>query len=215
MLVKPIIYDGGLQRQVFPGDTVAGGESILATQSATTLTITAAMLLNAAILRNPAVGATDTIDTAANLVAGLMSGLGLTGISNGTTFRTRIIVTTAQTDTVQATANTGVTVNRGAIAASSMKEFLVTVVNGTPAQSFLCTTVSGSAVVGGLTAAQCALLSVGMVVTNAVANLQATTIIAVNGAAGTVTMSGNANATNTTPVTVSFSPVVVVDGLAT
>lgn len=209
---KSVIYDNGMQRQVNPGDIVAASESILATQSATTITVTAAMLLAGIMLRNPAAGATDTIDSAANLIAGLSPQAGV-GLPNGLTFRFRWIVTTAQATTVQATANTGVTVNRGAIAASSWKEFLVTIINGTPVQTLAGTTVNTSAVVSGLSQAHLSTLSVGMIVTNAVAGLQGTTVIAINLAAGTVTMSGNANATNATPVAITFSPVVQVDGL--
>ena len=213
MILRPVGYDGAFQRAVALGDILGGGETIPATISTAAITITGAQLMQGFILRNPGGAATDTLDSAANIVAAISAGLGGVGISNGLTWRVRWIVTTANATTVQATANTGVTVNRGSISASSAKEFLFTIVNGTPAQTFQCTTTNGSAVVGGLTASQCALLSVGMVVTNAVANLQGTTIIAVNPNAGTVTMSGNANATNTTPVTVSFSPVVQLEGL--
>lgn len=214
MLVKPTVYDGSLQRQVFPGDIVAGGELIPATDSGTTKSITAAVLAYGYILRNPGAAGTDTIDTAANLIAGLQAGLGTSGIPNGTTFKVRWIVTTANAVTVQATANTGVTVNRGTVAASTAKDFLVTINNGTPAQTFQMNTTNASAVVTGLSAAQAALLTPGMIVTNAVNGLQGTTILAVNASAGSVTLSGNANATSTTPVAVSFSPVVTLDGLA-
>jgi hypothetical protein len=213
MLLKSVVTDGGLQRQIAPGDTLCGGESIPATIVTTAITITGAQLAQGLILRNPAAGATDTLDSAANIIAALTAGLGLNGIQPGTTWRVNWIVTTAQTCTVQATANTGVTVTRGSIAASSAKEFLFTIVNGTPAQSVFATTVSGSAVVSGLSTATLSLLSVGMIVTNAVANLQGQTIIAINQAAGTVTFSGNANATNTVPVQISLSPVVLLEGI--
>lgn len=212
-ILRPVVYDGFAQRALAQGDVVGGGESIPATVVTTAITVTGAQLAAGNILRNPAAGATDTLDSAANIIAAISAGLGTTGLPNGLTWRVRWIVTTAQTTTVQATANTGVTVTRGSIAASSAKEFLFTIVNGTPAQTFQATTVNGSAVVSGLTSAQCALLSIGMIVTNAVANLQGQTIIAINGTSGTVTLSGNANATNSTPVTVAFSPVVLLEGL--
>jgi hypothetical protein len=91
---------------------------------------------------------------------------------------------------------------------------LVTIVNGTPAQTVQANTTNASNVVTGLTSAQAALLSVGQVVTNAVNGLQGTTITAVNITLGTVTLSGNANATSSTPVAISFSPVVQLDGLS-
>lgn len=210
---KQVIFDGGLQRQVMLGDVAAAAEQIPATISTTAITVTGVQLAQGFILRNPAAGATDTLDSAANIISSLVQGLGMTGISNGTSWRVRWIVTTAQTTTVQATANTGVTVNRGSISASSAKEFLFRVVNGTPATSPMVTTTNASATVGGLTAAQCAAISVGQIVTSATAGLQGQTVIAVNGAAGTVTLSANANATNTTPVAITFSPVVTLDGL--
>ena len=214
-LVKPTVFDGFTQRQVGVGDTFALSEVIPATDStATNLTITGQMLLGGIILRNPGGVSNENIDTAANIIAALTRGLGISAVEPGLSWRVRWLLTTAFALTVQATANTGVTVTRGTVAASTTKDFLVTVVNGTPAQTFQGTTTNGSAVVGGLTQAQLALLSVGMIVTNAVANLQGTTIIAINLAAGTVTMSGNANATNTTPVTIAFSPVVKVEGLS-
>lgn len=215
MLLKPVVYDGSLQRQLSPGDIVAGGEQIVASSTSTAITVTAALMAQGIFLRNPSGAATDTIDTAANIIAGLASGLGSNGIQNGTTFRLRWINTNGTNAvTVAATANTGVTVNRGTVALSTAKEFLVTVNNGTPAQTFQANTTNASAVVSGLSATQLALLSPGMVVTNAVNGLQGTTILAVNMTAGTVTMSGNANATSSSPVTISFSPVITLDGLS-
>jgi len=213
-LAKSVIFDGALQRQMAAGDILAGGEVVPATDAGTTKTVTGANLLAGIILRSGAAAMTDTLDSAANIVAALVGAVNApNGVQPGTTFRVRWITSTANAITVQATANTGVTVNRGTVAASTSRDFLVTVANGTPAQSFGVLTTSGSAVLTGFTAAQLALLTVGMVVTNAVANLQGTTIISINFAAGSVTMSGNANATNTTPVAISFSPVIVVDGL--
>jgi hypothetical protein len=212
-ILKALVLDGQMARQLNVGDILAGGETIPATVVTTAITVTGAQLAQGNILRNPAAGATDTLDSAANIIAALTNGIGNVGIPPGTTFRVRWICTTAFAITVQATANTGVTVNRGSIAASSAKEFLCTIVNGTPAQTFAGLTTNASAVVTGFTQAQLSLLSVGMIVTNAVAGLQGTTIIAINQAAGSITFSGNANATNTTPVSISFSPVVQLDGL--
>jgi hypothetical protein len=214
-LAKPVVYDGAMQRQLQQGDLLAGGEVMPATSTSTAVTLTAALLTLGNYLASPAGAATFTLDTAANLITGLINQMGLGGIQNGTTFRFRIIITTAQTGTVTVTANTGVTVNRGAIASNQTKEFMVTIANGTPAQTFTGMTTNASAVVSGLTAAQCALLTPGMIVTNAVNGLQGTTILGVNSAAGAVTLSGNANATSTLPgVAISFSPVVTLDGLA-
>jgi hypothetical protein len=212
-IAKPLIFDSGLPRQPQVGDLIAGGEQILASNTSNALTITGAMLLYGNMLRAPTAAATDTIDSAANLIAALVSGMANSNIQPGTTFRARWICTTAFAITVQATANTGVTVNRGSIAASSAKEFLVTIVNGTPAQTVMGLTTNTSAVITGVPASSLALLTVGMVLTNAQAGLQGATIIAINIGAGTITMSTTANATNASFVAFSFSPVVQLDGL--
>ena len=212
-LLTPVVYDGSLQKQLALGDVLAQRETIPATVATTTTTITGAQLAAGFILRSHGSAGTDTIDSAANIIAAISGGVGSNGVSPGTTWRVRWLVSTAFATTVTATANTGITVTNPTVNASSCKDYLVTVVNGTPASAVQATTVSGSAVISGLTAAQCAALSVGMVVTNAVANLQAQTIIAINSGSGTVTLSGNANATNTTPVTINFSPVITLYGI--
>lgn len=212
-ILKPLALDAGLARSIQQGDTVAGAEVIPATIATNAITITGAQLGSGIIQRTTTGAGTDTIDSAANIISAISGGAGLNAIQNGTTWRCKWIQNAAFAITVQATANTGVTVTSGTVNASSVKDFLVTVVNGTPASSVQATTVSGSAVISGLTAAQCAAITVGMIVTNAVANLQGQTVIAVNGGSGTVTLSGNANATNTNPVTVNFSPVITVAGI--
>lgn len=225
-LVSGIVQEfGGLQRAVGAGDNVCTNELVPAANTSNAVTVTGAMLANPLFLAAPTAAATYTLDSASNLVAALAAFYSYNpnaavaggqvisaGIPPGTAFRWRIIGSTAQTITVQATANTGVTVNRGSVAASSTRDFLVTVRNGTPAQVFAGNTTNASAVVSGFSQDQLSKLSVGMIVTNAVANLQGQTIIAINLNAGTVTMSGNANATAVGSA-INFSPVVVVDGI--
>jgi hypothetical protein len=212
-IAKSVIFDGMIQRQVQAGDVIAGGEVVPATDAGTTKTVTAANLAGGIILRSGGAAMTDTLDSAANIIAGMLAGLGATGFQPGTTFRVRYVVSTAFAVTVQATANTGVTVNRGSVAASSFRDFLVTINNGTPVQTFTAYTTSGSAVVSGLTQAQLQQLTPGMVVTNAVNGLQGTTIQSINYAAGTLTLSNTANATAAVPVAITFSPVITVDGI--
>jgi len=210
-VLKPVVYDGGMQRQVQQGDLVGGAEVLPATIATAGITITGQQLMSGYIRRSPAGAGTDTIDSAANIISAMIASMG--AVQNGTTFKCRWITSTAQVVTVTATANTGITVNLPTVNASSAKEFLVTVVNGTPAQTFVGMTVNATAVVT-IGSAQCALLSPGMIVTNAVNGLQGTTIVGINQAAGTVTMSGNANATSVLPgVAIAFSPVVTLDGI--
>ena len=234
-IAKPVIYDNGMQRVLAIGDVMALADSVPAVDvTNTNLTITGAKLLAKYILRNPAGVSNENIDTAANIINAITTQFG-GNVPNGTTWIVRWINISANILTLVGAANTGVTVNRplvnAAVAGSNigMKDYLVTIVNGSPAQTVSATTVNGSAVIAGLTPQQtgsgAALvnqqpLTVGMVVTNAVAGLQGATIIGINTTAGgasgaqTVTLSAPANATNATPVAITFSPVVQLDGLA-
>lgn len=225
-LVSTVVQDfGGLERNALTGDLICSNESVPASNVNNAVTVTAPLLANPLFLAAPTAAATYTMDTAANLVAGLApfynynpNALVAAGtvvsatIPAGTAFRWRVICSTAFAITVAATANTGVIVNRGSVAASTTRDFLVTVRNGSPAQVFAGNTTNASAVVSGFTQDQLSKLSVGMIVTNAVANLQGQTIIAINLNAGTITMSANANATAVGSA-INFSPVVVVDGI--
>ena len=224
-IVRNAVYDpSGLQRLAFQGDVTATMESMPAANANTAVTLTGNLLASGLFLSSAATAPTLTFDTAANIVASLAPSYGYnqnasvpagttvtSAIQSGTSFRYRIIISTANAVTVAATANTGVTVNRGSVAASSSRDFLVVINNGTPAQTFSVGSTSGSANIT-VTQAQAALLSVGMVVTNAALNLQGQTITAVNVTTGVVTMSGTANAT-ATATSLTFSPVITVEGL--
>jgi hypothetical protein len=209
-------YDGAFQRKILPGDILCGFEPALqATDTTVTLAYTAALIFGSnAYVRNPAGVSTDTYPTADALITALMTGLGLSaGAPTGMTFRWRIINLSANALTGAVTANTGVTMTRGDVAASTSKDFLITILNGTPAKSVVnITSVNASAVLSGFSATDLAALSFGMVVTNAVVNQQGNTIIGINTAAGTVTMSGNSNAAG--PSTFNFSPRYSIVGLA-
>lgn len=212
--LKPIVYDGGIMRQVAQGDVVAGAEQIPATLAGGAITATGPML-TAGFIQLTSVGATAvTVDTAANIIAAISGGLNTSGVQNGTTFRNRVIQNAAFAATFAPTANTGVTVTNGVVNASSVKDFLVTVVNGSPARNTMNTlaTTNASAVVTGFTAADVAAITPGMVVTNAVAGLQGATVLGVNMTNNSVTLSANANATLAGQA-LSFSPVVTVAGI--
>ncbi len=206
-------YDGGLIRKMQSGDTLVNNRTpIPATIATNAITITGLQLASSFIQRTPTGAATDTIDTAANIVGTLSAGLGLTGIDPGTCWITSWINNAAaQAITITATANTGITVTNPTVNAVSVKEVLVTVVNGTPAQtinSIACT--NASAILTGMTAAQTATLSVGMIVTNAVGGLQGAKIISVQPGTG-VTM--DTNATSTATISPTFSPVITLVGI--
>jgi len=226
MLTRPQVFDPqGMSRNLFSGDLIATMESVPATNANTAVTLTGALLALGMYLSSGGAAVTLTLDTAANIVASLAPQFGFNqnaalpggtpnyaAIPNGTSFRFRIIISTAFAVTVAATANTGVTINRGSVAASSSRDFLVTFNNGTPAQTYAVNSTNASATLSGLSQAQLATLSVGMVVTNAALGLQGATIQSINFNAGTVTMSGNANAT-AIGTALTFSPVITVDGL--
>lgn len=214
MILKPIVYDGGLQRQVAIGDVVGGAEVIPATLTANAITLTGAIMAGGIVQRTTTGAGTVTVDSAANIIAALSGGLNLTAIQSGSTFRLKWIQNAAFTDTLAATANTGVTVTYGTVAAGNVKDFLVTIVNGSPVKGTLNTLAitNASAVVTGLVAADAMALTPGMVVTSAVAGLQGATVLGVNLTNNSVTLSVAANATLSFQA-LTFSPVLTIAGI--
>jgi hypothetical protein len=215
--VKAVIYDGGMQRQISVGDIMSTSEpAVPATDTTnTTLSYTAANLLATPVyVRTPAGVSTDTFPTADALTTALHNINGVVGVPVDFSFRWRVINLSANLLTGAVTANTGVTMTRGNVLASSTKDFLVRITNGTPLSTVTnITSTNASAVLSGFTSAQLATLSIGQVVTNAVSGQQGNTIIGINLTAGTVTMSGNSNAT-ASALTFTFSPTYTITGLA-
>lgn len=215
--VKAVIYDGGMQRTVEVGDIMSTSEPALpATDTTnTTLSYTAANLLSSSVyVRNPAGVSTDTFPTADALITALANINGIVGVPKGFSFRWRVINLSANLLTGAVTSNTGATMVRGNVAASTTKDFLIQVTNGTPLST--CTNISStnaSAVLTGFTSAQIAALSIGQVVTNSIAGQQGNTIIGINAASNSVTMSGNSN-TTATGQSFTFSPTYTITGLA-
>jgi hypothetical protein len=221
MILKPVVYDGSLQRQMFPGDVLGGGELLAPLTTAGAGTLTAALLTSGIINRTgPAGGYTDTTDSAANIIAALIANYSFqqsptNGISSGNavqpglTFRMRFINTVAFAMTLAAGAGVTIAAN-GNVNASSVKDYLLTVLNGTPAQTFAATQTNASAVITGLTQFQTSLLSVGMSVTGT--NIPAsTTVISVQQGVG-VTLSANATASLSLNA-LAFTPSVSIIGL--
>ena len=215
MFLPPVVYDGALQRQLAQGDFVTNFEpAIPATDTTVTLAYTAAMVTTPTYVRNPAGVSTDTFPTADALLSALQAGIGLSGgVRIGMSWRLRVVNLSANLLTGAVTANTGATMVRGNVLASTSKDFLFQVTNGTPLIS--CANIgsaNASAVLTGFTAAQIANITPGMVVTNAVVGQQGNTVLGVNATALTVTMSGNSNASG--PSVFTFSPTYTVTGLA-
>lgn len=217
-LVRGVIYDGGLQRQALPGDVAAWSEIIATLATVGTTTLTAALLLSGILSRSGSVaGYADTTDTAANIIAGIVGQYNFqqsstTGISSGVaapqglTARLRIINTVAFADTIAA--GTGVTLVNATINASSVKDFLIQVTNGSPQQIFSVIQTNGSAVLTGLSQFQTSQLSPGMLVTGS--GLSGN-IISIQTGIG-VTLSANASST-LSGNNATFSPTVTITGL--
>lgn len=218
MLQRAVIYDGATQRQLGPGDTTFGGELI--NSSITTVgaaTISAAVLISGIINRTgPTAGYTDTTDSAQNIISNLLASqfvgtgaLAGVGILSGLTFRVSYINTVAFAMTLAAGAGVTLGANTG-VSASSVKDYLVTITNGTPTQVYAVTQTNASAVITGLTQLQTQALSVGQLVTGT--NIPAnTTIISIQPGVG-VTLSAAATATLSLNA-ITFSPTVRVDSL--
>ena len=218
-LAKPVIYDGALQRQIQRGDVLAGAEIFTSLATVGAGTLLASLLLSNLLSRTGPVGAyTDTTDSAANIIQalvgagygnsinnGLSSGL---AVQNGTTFRLRYINTVAFAMTLAAGANVtlGSNVN---VSASSVKDYLITVTNGTPQSVANGTLVSGSAVVTGMSLFATSQLSVGQAVSGT--NVQASSVIVSVQQGIGFTMNNTASGSSVSSLT--FSPTVTINSL--
>lgn len=148
MLLRPVGYDGArLQREVCPGDILAGGESISAGALTTAGdgTWTGAMIATGLIRRTgPGAGYTDTTDTAANIIAALQGNMSGVDIVSGTTFRMLFQNTVAQALTFAA--GSGVIAGTGTltVAASLVREYLWTVLNASSPVTIPASTANAS-----------------------------------------------------------------------
>ena len=220
MLAKPIIMDGQLQRQVQQGDVLAGGDVINSTLvTAGNGTILASQVVSGILNRTGPVGAfTDTTDSAANIISGFLGqyafpagpgSFSFPGVQQGTTFRLRYINSVAFAMTLAA--GLGVTLGANVnVAASSVKEYLFTIINGAQGQVYVATTTAASAIITGLLQGQTNNLSPGMTVTGS-GIPASTTVLSVQSGAG-VTLSANATVTATL-VALTFGPQIRIDSL--
>jgi hypothetical protein len=219
---KPLIFDqsGSAARLLQQGDVMGGAEyyNTLATVGAGTIT---GALFNSNLLKRtgPTGAFTDTTDTAANIIAAILAtfvGTGVTlggvggagGIQPGTTWRLRYINTVAFAMTLAAGAGVTIVAN-GNVNPSSVKDYLITITNGTPTQVFTCNTNTSTSVTG-MSQSQTNQLSVGMAVTGSgvAANSVITAVIPGVG----VTLN---NATTTTVVnnSLTFTPTISIEGI--
>lgn len=216
-LVIPAVYDGAAQRKLYPGDLLALNEKITSDATAGALNITGALMASGILSRSgPGANYADVFPTSADLVNSLLNNayigggaLSAPGISPGTSFRFTLINTVAFTNTP--TIGTGGTLGSNtAIAASSAKEYLITITNGTPQRATQGNTTNASAVITGMYAGQLQFLTAGMLVSGT--GIQAgSTILSIQPGVG-VTLSLAATATGSS-VALTFNPTYRVDSL--
>lgn len=201
--------NGGTAAVAAPGDIQSLGEQLQANATVGAAVLTVQQMFGILNRTGSVANFNDTTPDANSILLALLGnnyqGGGNTtplGVNAGTTWRLRYINTVAFIATI--VAGSGITLaGTTAVAASSVKEFLLTVLNGTLQQLFSCATTNASAVVTGLTAAQTSQLTPGMAVSGT-GIAGGTTILSVQPGVG-VTLSANATATNN-PVALTFSP---------
>jgi hypothetical protein len=219
MLALPLIVDTDVNRAVQVGDLLAGGERLTPIANAAGVTITANNLLGGIINRTLNAGpVTDTFDNAINMIsqilAGIFRGTGTNtprGFQQGTTFRVLYINSGAGVVTFAAGTNVTLT-NMGTLAATSVREMLITLANTNDASIAPANTTNASAVITGMSTRDTQRVSTGMAVSGTGIPGGAT-VLSVQPGVG-VTLSANATATGSL-VALTFSPVITVTGLGT
>jgi hypothetical protein len=213
---SPVIFDG-LQRPAVQGDLINSCDRVSSDATAASITWSVAQAMSTILSRSgPGAGYADVTPTSSEWINALLQGAyqggGATtplGVPVGFSYRFRVLSTVAFANTI--VAGTGVTLaGVTAVAASSYRDYVVTVLNGTPAQQYSATTVNASAVVTGMTAAQTQNLSPGMLVTGA-GIPAAATIASIQPGVG-FTLSANATA-SASLVALTFLPRVEVRGI--
>lgn len=217
-IVRAAVYDNGQPRVIGNGDLLANNEIIQALASSNAaLQLTGAQVTSGILRRTlPAGNYADIFPAASDLIAALQSqayiGTGSytpVGVPDGTSFRLRYINTVAFTNTP--TIGTGGTLgNSTAIAASSVKDYLITVTSGTPGSVVTGNTTNGSAVITNMNAGLLQYITAGQLITGT-GIPAAATVLSVQPGVG-VTISANATATNAS-VALTFGPSYRVDGI--
>jgi hypothetical protein len=216
--VIQMVYDNGQVRQQVLGDLTLGTERITTVNNAAGQTITGDQILSGIINRTgPTAAYTDTFDSAANIINAILAlgyrgtaTLSPRGLDAGITFRVKFINSVAFAATIAAGLNVTLGANVNAIAASSVKDLLITVTNGTLPANETGNTVTGSAIIRGMTQDETKDVTVGMVITGT-GIPASTTVVSVQSGIG-VTMSANATATGN-DIALNFSPTVRIDSL--
>ncbi len=220
--------NGVMQRTILPGDVIAGGEALNSGSLATagSGTWTGAEIATGIIYRTGPSGAyTDTTDTASNIITAVAGNAPAPAGVAGTSFRLLFVNSVAFAHTFAA--GVGVITGSGVVnaAASTWREYLVTILNAMAPISIAGTMVSNSATVAFMLPPNTVALSIGPASTynqldvgagvNAASGLATgSTVAAVTFGVGGITgivMSNTASVNQTIPL--NFTPAVKIDGL--
>lgn len=198
-------YGANDVRAALPGEIQMSQLQYVANSTAGASTLTAASLLAGVINRTGPGGAyADTLPTVNQLVAACPQ------LSEGDSFTFILRNTVAFANTI--TTNTGWTLGSNtAIAASLVREFLVTMTAIKPTVVVSATTTNASAVLTNLSDDAVKALAPGMLVTGT-GIPAATTLIAVNANSRTATMSAAATATGNN-IAVTANPTATLEGV--
>lgn len=228
--IRPVGLGGGVPaKHVDPGDLLLLGEAV--NQSLVTIgagTWTATQIVSGLIYRTgPTAGYTDTTDTAAAILAALAGNQPAAEVMPGTSFRLLLVNSVAFALTFAAGVGVATGVGVLNVAASTWREYLLTVLNATPSQIITCGTTNASAVVtfvlppgmlslplGSVPNPQGVNITPGATVSGTGITAGTTVIGLTYGQGGItgVTLSANATATNNL-VALTFGPTVKIDGL--
>ncbi len=188
-----------------PGDQIMSQQRFIALSTVGAGVITALALLSGIINRTGPTGAySDTLPDANTLMAATP------GLGAGDTFSLRIRNTVAFAATLVAGVGVVLGSNTG-IAASLVREYLITILAAGSTSVVPATTTNASAVITNLTARQVAAINPGMGVTGT-GIPASTTVIGTNLTLNTVTLSANATATGDL-VSLTFFPRYQIDGV--
>lgn len=214
-------------REIMPGDTLLGGEAKADVTTVGAGTWPAAAIVGGILRRTgPVAGYADTTDTADNIIAALAGNGPAANVVPGSSWHFTFINTVAFAMTL--TLGTGVQTGFGTIncALSLVREYLVTVINATRQSSQNCTTTNGSTTINFVLPAGMSSLPIGPAAnavnitpgqlvtgTGIAANTKVAQLIYGVGGVTGVVLDTAATATNAVGTSITFSPVVQLDGI--
>lgn len=189
-----------------PGEMVMEQSQVATDATAGNSTLTAASMMRGILDRSgPGAGYTDTTDTGDAVLAAMPF------LAIGDSFEFTVRNTVAFALTLAAGAGFALSGANTAIAASSVRRYMVQCLANKPTAVYAGNTTNASATVTGFTAAQLANLCPGMGVAGA-GIPASTTILALNPSLGTITLSAAATATGNV-VALTFTPSFTIKGL--